>query len=98
MRPFRMFFGMSIAVILFFFVAKVVFVAFIAAVIMSILYAVFRRLKDFVTYDRYGEYYIPPYDQRYSLEAPKADVEPLFFEHNADRRTRINNIRFIDTV
>ena len=96
MRPFKMFFGLSIAIILFMFVAKVAFVAFIAAGIMSIVYAIYRRVKDFVTYDRYGE----PYMQRaYSHQAKMGynsqnRVEPLFNESNSSYRKTVHQVRF----
>ena len=99
MRPFKMFFGLAIGIMLFLFLAKVIFVAFIAAAIMSIVYAIFRRLKDFVTYDRFGD----PYMQRYN-PAPglynnrNNEVEPLFYESIPRRRTAINNVQFIKAI
>lgn len=62
MRNFRMFFGVAIGVMLLLFMARVAIVAFIIAAIMSIGYAVFRRIKDFISYDRQGE----PYHRGYS--------------------------------
>jgi hypothetical protein len=60
MRNFRMFFVLAIGVMLFLFVARIAIVAFIVAGVLSILYAVFRRLRDFISYDRFGR----PYHQR----------------------------------
>ena len=62
MRDFRMFFGIAIGVILLMFVARIAIVAFVFAAIASIIYAIFRRVKDFITYDRYGQ----PYHRGYS--------------------------------
>jgi hypothetical protein len=55
-----MFFGIAIAAMLFLFVARIAIVAFVIAAALSIVYAVFRRVKDFISYDRYGE----PYHKR----------------------------------
>ena len=80
-----MFFGIAVAVILFSFVIRVAFAAFIIAAVMSIIYAVFRRIKDFVTYDKYGEPYIPRrrYQEyhRPQLQRQFNEVEPLFYNH-----------------
>lgn len=98
MRPFKLFFGIAVGVILFFFIARVAIMAFIIAGVMSILYAIFRRLKDFITYDRYGNHYIP----RYEMNRPQAQieygVEPLFYESQPIRRRPIKNIQFIDAI
>ncbi len=97
-QPFKMFFGLSIGIMLFFFLARIAFVAFIAAGIMSIIYAVYRRIKDFITYDRYGEYYIQVDNRRRLENHPIHEVEPLFYERKSMRATPISNIQFIDAV
>jgi hypothetical protein len=98
MRPFKMFFGMSLAIMLFFFVAKFFVFAFIAAAIMSVIYAVFRRLKDFITYDRFGEYYVKGYDSNYRLNSNwDQEAEPLFHGSRASKSYReVPDIHFID--
>ena len=97
MRPFKMFFGLSLAIMLFFVVAKFFVFAFIAAAVMSIIYAVFRRLKDFITYDRFGEYYIKGYDSNPRVSSNwNNEVEPLFFGNNATTRERHGDVRFVD--
>lgn len=94
MRPFKMFFGIAVAVILFSFVIRVAFAAFVIAAVMSIIYAVFRRLKDFVTYDRYGEPYISHRQYQPRMERQTyQEVEPLFYEQPQQMR----NTRFIET-
>ena len=99
MRPFKMFFGLAIGIMLFLFLAKVIFVAFIAAAVMSIVYAIYRRLKDFITYDRYGEYYLERYNHSPQLNARwNNEVEPLFYENIPMRRTAINNVQFIKAI
>ena len=47
MRPFRFFFGVSLAVILFFFFARLVLWALIAAAVMSVVFHVSRKVKNF---------------------------------------------------
>lgn len=81
MRPFKMFFGIAIAIIVFGFLIRVAFAAFIIAAVMSIVYAIYRRVKDFVTYDRNGEYYIPKRQYRPRMQGQAFhEVEPLFYE------------------
>ena len=99
MRPFKMFFGFSIAIIMFMFVARVAFVAFIAAGIMSIVYAIYRRMKDFVTYDRYGEPYMKRaynYNHQPKMGYYNAQnrVEPLFNEDIPNHRKTVHQVRF----
>jgi hypothetical protein len=97
MRPFKMFFGLSLAIMLFFFVAKFFVFAFIAAAIFSIIYAVFRRIKDFITYDRNGEYYIKGYETNPRF-SPYRDnsVEPLFYGDHPNQYYNNDDIRFVD--
>ncbi len=78
MKPFKMFFGLAIAVMLFSFMAKIVFVAFIAASIMSIVYAIYRRVKDFITYDSYGEQYSKGYHRSRTNRHWDTAVDPIF--------------------
>ena len=100
MRPFKMFFGFSIAIIVFMFIARVAFVAFIAAGIMSIVYAIYRRMKDFVTYDRFGEPYMKRAYAHQSRMAYNGQnrVEPLFHEHTQNHHRTVHNPRFIKTI
>ena len=97
MRPFRMFFGFAIGIILFLFVARILFFAFIIAAVMSIAYAVFRRIKDFITYDRFGEHYIPAYDNKPGRNINmNNEVEPLFHNDFPKRGNPIKKIQFVE--
>lgn len=99
MKPFRMFFGLAIGIILLFFVARIVIFALIVAAVMSITYAVFRRLKDFITYDRNGEYYMQGHNYNPSyINNSNEEVEPLFVDNTSKRRRTINNIQFIEAI
>jgi hypothetical protein len=98
MRPFKMFFGMAVGVILFFFVARIVFVAFLIAAAMSIIYAVYRRLKDFVTYDRFGNNYMGRNAHYRTNQNWQNEVEPLFVEHASRVRRPTNNVRIITAI
>ena len=93
-----MFFGISVAVILFLFVARVALFAFFIAAVLSIGYAVFRRLKDFITYDRFGKHYIPEYQNTQYRNQWNDRVEPLFEEPNMGRRQEARNIQFIEAI
>lgn len=99
MKPFKIFFGLAIGIMLFLFVAKIFFFAFISAAIMSIIYAVFRRVKNFITYDQNEEYYINRYNYNPRFQNNLNDeVEPLFFETSTNRQRNINNIQFIEAI
>ena len=98
MKPFKMFFGLTVAVILFLFVARIALFAFFIAAVLSIVYAVFRRLKDFITYDRYGDPYISEYKNTRYTNQWKDQVEPLFEEPSATRRQAVKNIQFIEAI
>lgn len=93
-----MFFGIAVVAILLLFIARVAIFAFIIAAIMSITYAVYRRIKDFITYDRYGEYYIPEYKTSRIRSHQHNEIEPLFNENYSQQRGPIRNIQFIDAV
>jgi len=99
MTPFKKFFVMAIGIMLLFFVAKVVFMAFVAAAMMSILYAVYRRVRDFITYDRYGKSYIPEYDNRGLYGNWNRGVEPLFYgDTPKNSHKAVHNVRFIKAI
>ena len=98
MKPFKMFFGIALGAILLLFVARVAILAFVIAAIMSITYAVYRRVKDFITYDRYGEYYIPEYKTARISHYRNQEVEPLFNEAISRQPSVKRNIQFIDAI
>ena len=98
MIPFKVFFCLVIGITLLLFVVRVVFFAFIVASIMSIFYAIYRRIKDFVTYDRYGEYYIKSYANRRTESKWKNRVEPLFYENMAQHKNANHNLRFTQNI
>lgn len=96
MKPFRMFFGLAVGIILFLFVARIAIVAFAIAAVMSILYAVYRRLKDFISRDNYRNSYIPNgYNSRMSYRSMN-EVEPLFVSNQSSRPT--NQVRIITAI
>jgi hypothetical protein len=98
MRPFKMFFGIAVAIIVFSFVIKVAFSAFIIAAVMSIVYAIYRRVKDFATYDRYGEPYFSKHQYQPKMQ-PQAyqKVEPLFYNNQPQRQHTMKSSRIIET-
>lgn len=83
--PFRTFFGISVGLILFFFLARVLVTAFFIAVAMSLVFFVFRKIKNFFKNMAWEEreYYnrnsFDEFDKYESLED-----EPMF-----DRRERV---------
>jgi len=98
MRPFKMFFGIAVAIIVFSFLIRVAFTAFVVAAVLSIVYAVFRRMKDFVTYDRYGEPYFSKHQHQPRMQRQAyQEVEPLFYDNQPQRQSVRNNSRIIET-
>ncbi len=62
---------------------------------MSIVYAVFRRIKDFISYDRYGQPYHKSYDQRGMNPYKNHGMEPFF--HDMQKRGAPNqSVRVIE--
>ena len=97
MRPFKMFFGLSLAIMLFFVVAKFFVFAFVAAAVMSIIYAVFRRLKDFISYDTYGAPYMNGYQKNHRMQSSWSDQpEPLFYGSQASNRRGQKEVLFFE--
>ncbi len=92
MRPFKNFFGLAIGITLFLFIAKIFLFAFFAAVIMSIIYAVVRRVKNFISYDQNGEYYIKSYNYNPRFQSNFDEIEPLFVDNTA------NSLRIIELI
>lgn len=83
--PFRTFFGISVGLILFFFLARVLVTAFFIAAAMSLVFFVFRKIKNFFKYMTWEE---REYYQRNSFNSfdkfERLEDEPLF-----DRRERV---------
>ena len=83
--PFRTFFGISVGLILFFFLARVLVTAFFIAVALSLVFFVFRKIKNFFKYMTWEE---REYYERNSFDKfdkfEKLEDEPMF-----DRRERV---------
>lgn len=79
MRPFRFFFGVSMAIILFFFFARLVLWALIAAAVMSVVFHVSRKVKNFFRNLRWedDDYYHRDFRNQY-------EVSPRFLKRNED--------------
>lgn len=99
MKPFKMFFGLAIALVLFFFVAKIMFIAFVVAAAASIMYAVFSRLKHYFTNGSYDNSYVgtSPQDSQMSYSQHNG-VEPLFQEKFIRRNPKITNVQYVDVI
>ncbi len=84
MRPFKFFFGFALAMIAFFFVAKVVFFAAIIAAFMSIVFVIARKIKRFfyhLSWEHEADDYRDHFDRRRRHFAQwNSGVEPLFEE------------------
>lgn len=85
--PFKFFFGISVGVILFFFLARVFVTALFLAAAMSLIFFVFRKIKNFFKYMPWEEErYAYQNDYRYQKNLPfwEREEEPLF--DNRQRR------------
>ena len=90
MRPFRFFFGVSLAVIMFFFFARFVVMALIAAAVFSVIFHVSRKVKNFLLNLRWEEddYYLGELKRQHVLSPPYSQrSEDLFY----DRPSRISD-------
>ena len=65
---------------------------------MSAIYAVYKRLKDFVTYDKYGNNYMSRNAHSSMDRNWQNEVEPLFVEHASQVSRPSNNIRIITAI
>ena len=101
-RPFKYFFGVAIAVMLFFFVARVFFAALIFAAVASTIYYIFRGIGNFFRrmnwqdeeYDFRREYAM----DREGMNWRENEAEPLFETsnhsfQNFNRQERIIRVR-----
>lgn len=94
MRPFKLFFGLSLGFILLIFFARFFFMAFIVAAILSGLFFVFRRIKYFMYQTDRAYNYENRWDDQRALPEWKEDEIP-FFDINEQRQERVNNFRSI---
>ena len=101
-QPFKYFFGVAIAVMVFFFLARVFFAAFIFAAIASSIYFIFRSIGNFFRrmswqdgeYDFRGEYAINNNHTNWR----ENEAEPLFETgnrnfQNFNRQERVIRVR-----
>lgn len=93
MRPFKLFFALSMGIILFLFFAKIVFIALVMAFVMSIVFGVFKKAKRLIKgalwEDDERDYY---YTEEHSLPVWKED---LFTEKPVRGVVYLNNHRSI---
>ena len=81
MRPFRFFFALSVGLILFFFLARVLVFALVFAAIMSVAFFVVRKIRNFfmgMTWEDRRYAYEHRYHRPKGLPEWHYDEEPLF--------------------
>ena len=87
MRPFKLFFSISLGVIIFFFLARFVVAALFFAAILSVLFYVGRRLRHFFhNLSWQDEDQDQPMDWRYSQYALPSQKKEWYFEQFSDPR------------
>lgn len=92
MRPFKLFFALSMGIILFLFFAKIVLIALVMAFVMSIVFGVFKKAKRLIKgalWEEEQDYYYP---EDHSLPVWKED---LFSERPVRGVVYLNNHRSI---
>ena len=90
-RPFKFFFGLSIAIMLFFFLARVFVAAMFMAIGLSLAFFVLRKIKNFFKYMAWED------ERDYSYESPfrknishwEREEEPLFEQRERRYAERI---------
>ena len=85
MRTFKMFFALSIGVILFFFVAKVLLIAFIAAAILTLVFGALCRIKYHMQ-SHYEDRYFDHYRRQ----------QPLFYDEEDLDYDRLPSVYYIE--
>lgn len=90
--PFKFFFAFSIGVIVFFFLARVFVAALVMAAVLSLVFFVFRKIKNFFKYmtweDRYDRYQ-RSYQYQRNLPYWEREEDTLFDLRETRRRERI---------
>ncbi|MEZ4687368.1 MAG: hypothetical protein R3B47_15250 [Bacteroidia bacterium] len=97
MRPFKMFFGIAIAVMLFLFVARIALIAFVVAAVMTVMYAAFKGLKSMAGYDRGRAYYAGRHFGQERSPFGGEAVEPLFHDIRRERPSD-GGMRYVETM
>lgn len=96
MKPFKLFFALSLGIILFLFFAKIVLIALIAAFVMSVIYSGFRKMKHFVQRTLWEEDYEEDYFKHYYKEDILPNwKEALFTNPAVKRKVYLDNHRTI---
>ncbi|MEZ4886658.1 MAG: hypothetical protein R3E32_18160 [Chitinophagales bacterium] len=65
MKPFKFFFALSLGVFLFFFIARFVVMAAIAAAVLSFAFFLGRKIKNFFRYLTWEGSYRPDFEDRF---------------------------------
>lgn len=90
MRRFKLFFGIAVGMILFLFLAKVVFIALIIALLMSVVFGVFSKTKRF-----FQRAYSEEYEAVYNMDYSKESKRPIWKE-NLFTETPIRGVVYLD--
>lgn len=97
-RPFKMFFGIAIGVMIFFFIARVALVALVFAAVATAVYAAFRGLKRFAAYNEYEGNHRARQRRGPEMNRNRRGVEPLFHDYTpASERSYNDNTRYVET-
>ena len=98
MRPFRFFFGVSLAVIMFFFLARFVVIALMAAAVLSVIFHVSRKIKNFFLNLSWEEddHYISDFRRQYQISPRYSKVnEDMYYDYPSKKAEFLADYRSI---
>ena len=100
MRPFKFFFAAALGVLLFFFVAKFVVIAFLIALGLTLVFSVIRRVHAFVTQERWHDHsYYPEFEKQHLRDYTDCEVGGESLDLGWDReRDYLANYRRVEVL
>ena len=90
MRRFKLFFALALGTILFLFLAKVVFIAVVIALLMSVVFGVFSKVKRF-----FQRTFLEEYDETYYMDYSNERKRPIWKE-DLFTETPIRGVVYLD--
>ena len=75
MRRFKLFFALALGIILFLFLVKVVFIAVVIALLMSVVFGVFSKIKRF-----FQSAFLEEYENIYQMDYSSEGKRPIWKE------------------
>ncbi len=90
MRRFKLFFALALGIILFLFLVKVVFIAVVIALLMSVVFGVFSKIKRF-----FQSAFLEEYENIYQMDFSSERKRPIWKE-DLFTETPIRGVVYLD--